>query len=191
MMMTLPLLLLLLMLLQFRCPLLLSTQRGMRRFETSCLWWPQVKLWITFNEPPIITILGYGQGAFAPGVSNLAVNQYIAGKNLILAHARTYRMYQQDFAATQQGGHRSLVLLLSVLLLLMLLLLFFFFFFFFFFFNDKLKPKRLFYRGVNLIFIPFFFNRLVGLVVKASPSRAEDPGFGSRLCRDFFGVESY
>ena len=34
-------------------------------------------------------------------------------------------------------------------------------------------------------------NRLVGLVVKASASRAEDPGFESRLRRVFFGVESY
>ena len=34
-------------------------------------------------------------------------------------------------------------------------------------------------------------NRLVGLVVKASASRAEDPGFESLLRRDFFGVESY
>ena len=34
-------------------------------------------------------------------------------------------------------------------------------------------------------------SRLVGLVVKASASRAEDPGFESRLRRDFFGVESY
>ena len=33
--------------------------------------------------------------------------------------------------------------------------------------------------------------RLVGLVVKASASRAEDPGFESRLRQDFFGVESY
>ena len=33
--------------------------------------------------------------------------------------------------------------------------------------------------------------RLVGLVVKASTSRAESPGFESCLCRDFFGVESY
>ena len=33
---------------------------------------------------------------------------------------------------------------------------------------------------------------LVGLVSgKASASRAEDPGFESRLRRDFFGVESY
>ena len=34
-------------------------------------------------------------------------------------------------------------------------------------------------------------DRLVGLVVKASASRAEGPGFESRLGRDFFGVESY
>ena len=34
-------------------------------------------------------------------------------------------------------------------------------------------------------------DRLVGLVVKASASRAEDPGFESLLHRDFFGVESY
>ena len=39
-----------------------------------------------------------------------------------------------------------------------------------------------------LLFPPY---RLVGLVVKASASRAEDPGFESRLRRDFFGVESY
>ena len=34
-------------------------------------------------------------------------------------------------------------------------------------------------------------DRLVGLVVKASVSRAEDPGFESRLRRAFPGVESY
>ena len=34
-------------------------------------------------------------------------------------------------------------------------------------------------------------DRLVGLVVKVSASRAEDPGFESRLRRDFFGVKSY
>ena len=37
---------------------------------------------------------------------------------------------------------------------------------------------------------PSIYN-LVGLVVKASASRAEDPGFESRLHRDIFGVESY
>ena len=37
----------------------------------------------------------------------------------------------------------------------------------------------------------FLLRGLVGLVVKASASRAEGPGFESRLRRDFFGVESY
>ena len=34
-------------------------------------------------------------------------------------------------------------------------------------------------------------DRLVGLVVKASASRAEDPGFESRLRRDFFSGSSH
>ena len=34
-------------------------------------------------------------------------------------------------------------------------------------------------------------NHLGGLVVTVSASRAEGPGFESRLRRDFFGVESY
>ena len=38
---------------------------------------------------------------------------------------------------------------------------------------------------------PCLADRLVGRVVKASTSRAEGPGFESRLRRDFFGVESY
>ena len=38
---------------------------------------------------------------------------------------------------------------------------------------------------------PMENHRLVGLVVKVSASRAEDPGFESRLCRDFFRVKSY
>ena len=38
----------------------------------------------------------------------------------------------------------------------------------------------------NLLTAPLA-NRLAGLVVKASASRAEDPGFESRLRRDFSG----
>ena len=38
--------------------------------------------------------------------------------------------------------------------------------------------------------ISHIMDHLVGLVVKASASRAEDPGFESCLRRDFFGLES-
>ena len=49
------------------------------------------------------------------------------------------------------------------------------------------------FEGLNLLFLKFrmtfalIINGLVGLVVKASASRAEDPGFESRLRRDFSG----
>ena len=46
-------------------------------------------------------------------------------------------------------------------------------FFFFFFFVSSPSP--------------LFLNRVDGLVVKASASRAEDPGFESRFRRDFSG----
>ena len=39
--------------------------------------------------------------------------------------------------------------------------------------------------------VPVAEDRLTGLVVKASASRAEDPGFESRLRQDLFRVESY
>ena len=45
-------------------------------------------------------------------------------------------------------------------------------------------------RNVLILIASVSLLRL-GLVVKASASRAEDPGFESRLRRDFFGVESY
>ena len=39
--------------------------------------------------------------------------------------------------------------------------------------------------------LPGAWNRLIGLVVKASALGAEDPGFEFRLRQDFFSVESY
>ena len=45
--------------------------------------------------------------------------------------------------------------------------------------------------SLSRVLLHFPWDRLVGLVVKASASRAEDPGFESRLRREFFGVESY
>ena len=49
------------------------------------------------------------------------------------------------------------------------------------------------YKTSKVMSTPFSLcdDRLVGLVVKASASRAEGPGFESRLRWDFFGVESY
>lgn len=68
-----------------------------------CFW--QVKQWITFNEPWIITLLGYGDGVFPPGITGSGTNSYTASHHLILAHAQAYRMYQSEFADAQNGQY--------------------------------------------------------------------------------------
>ena len=56
---------------------------------------------------------------------------------------------------------------------------------------QRFQPQGMSFRRVETRTVHLqVTHRLVGLVVKASATRAEDPGFESRLCRDFFGVES-
>ena len=50
----------------------------------------RVKLWITFNEPWIVSLLGYGSGAFAPGIAEPAMLVYKVTHNIILSHAHAY-----------------------------------------------------------------------------------------------------
>lgn len=62
----------------------------------------RVKNWITLNEPWVVSILGYGQGVFAPGrISN--AEPYLAGHNLLLAHARAVDVYRKKFQQRQKG----------------------------------------------------------------------------------------
>jgi len=56
----------------------------------------RVKHWITLNEPWVVSILGYGQGIFAPGrISN--TEPYLAAHNLLLAHAKAVEVYRSEF----------------------------------------------------------------------------------------------
>ncbi|WP_066217588.1 GH1 family beta-glucosidase [Formosa haliotis] len=62
----------------------------------------RVKHWITFNEPWVVSILGYGQGVFAPGkISNS--EPYLVGHHLLIAHAKTVKLYRNLFQKSQQG----------------------------------------------------------------------------------------
>ncbi len=61
----------------------------------------RVKNWITFNEPWVVAILGYGQGVFAPGRFSTS-EPYVAGHHILRAHAKAVRCYRGDFA--HQGG---------------------------------------------------------------------------------------
>ncbi|OPZ72740.1 MAG: Beta-glucosidase A [bacterium ADurb.Bin478] len=65
----------------------------------------RVKNWITFNEPWVAAILGYGQGVFAPGrISN--VEPYQAAHHLLLSHAQTVQLYRSKYR--EQSGRIGL-----------------------------------------------------------------------------------
>ncbi|KJA16644.1 glycoside hydrolase family 1 protein [Hypholoma sublateritium FD-334 SS-4] len=72
-----------------------------------------VKHWITINEPWVISVLGYGQGVFAPGRSsnrnkspegNTSTEPFIVGHNIILAHAYAVKWFRENVAHTQGGA---------------------------------------------------------------------------------------
>ncbi|MFY0650735.1 MAG: beta-glucosidase [Cyclobacteriaceae bacterium] len=57
----------------------------------------RVKNWITLNEPWVVSILGYGQGVFAPGrISNS--EPYLAGHHQLLAHAKAVDIYRKKYS---------------------------------------------------------------------------------------------
>ena len=60
-------------------------------------------MWITLNEPWATSVLGYGDGTYAPGVQGIGDSVYVAAHNQIRAHAKAYRVYEKEFAALQNG----------------------------------------------------------------------------------------
>jgi beta-glucosidase len=61
----------------------------------------RVKRWITFNEPWVTAILGYGQGVFAPGrISN--AEPYRAAHTILRSHALAVNTYREKYA--EQNG---------------------------------------------------------------------------------------
>ncbi|MEO1260959.1 MAG: GH1 family beta-glucosidase [Bacteroidota bacterium] len=62
----------------------------------------RVKNWITLNEPWVVSILGYGQGHFAPGRKSNE-EPYLAAHHLILAHAYAVQLYRKKYQPEQKG----------------------------------------------------------------------------------------
>ncbi len=62
----------------------------------------RVKHWITFNEPWVISIMGYGNGEFAPGrVSNR--EPYQVAHQLLRAHGKAVQIFRTQFQP-EHGG---------------------------------------------------------------------------------------
>lgn len=63
----------------------------------------RVKFWLTFNEPRIICMYGYGSNGLAPAVDLKGIGEYQCAHNILKAHASVYHMYEQQFRSSQNG----------------------------------------------------------------------------------------
>merc|ERR1712223_2381741 len=63
----------------------------------------RVKVWITINEPWVVAIEGHSIGDMAPGMKGPGILEYKVAHNLIRSHAKVYRVYQNEFFASQGG----------------------------------------------------------------------------------------
>ncbi|XP_048523280.1 myrosinase 1 [Dendroctonus ponderosae] len=64
---------------------------------------PFVKYWVTLNEPSTTCTLGYGKGTHAPGKTLIGDGVYTCAYNHLKAHAKAYRIYEEEFKAEQKG----------------------------------------------------------------------------------------
>ncbi|KAK9107306.1 hypothetical protein Syun_023317 [Stephania yunnanensis] len=75
----------------------------------------RVKHWMTFNEPHTFAIQGYDVGLQAPGrcsillrlfcrAGNSAIEPYIVGHHVLLAHATVANIYRTTYKVKQQGS---------------------------------------------------------------------------------------
>lgn len=63
-----------------------------------------VKWWVTFNEPKQTCAGGYDSGGISPQDRlQSGIGGYICAHNLLRAHAKTYRLYDEKYRATQNG----------------------------------------------------------------------------------------
>ncbi|KAJ8715454.1 hypothetical protein PYW07_009936 [Mythimna separata] len=63
----------------------------------------KVKYWITINDPKNICVNGYGSDGQAPFVNISGVAEYMCARNVLLAHAEAYHLYDRDFRKLQKG----------------------------------------------------------------------------------------
>ncbi|XP_047989531.1 myrosinase 1-like [Leguminivora glycinivorella] len=67
------------------------------------LFGDRVKDWITFNEPKEVCYQGYGATTMAPQLNAAGVGDYLCAKHLLIAHAKAYHAYNNDFRPSQGG----------------------------------------------------------------------------------------
>lgn len=64
----------------------------------------RVRHWVTINEPKQICYEGYGSDAKAPMLNITGVADYLCARNLLLAHAGAYHLYDDKYRKLQNGN---------------------------------------------------------------------------------------
>ncbi|KAM0271135.1 hypothetical protein ACHAQH_009184 [Verticillium albo-atrum] len=91
-----------------------ESQKDFERYARVCYerFGDRVKNWITLNEPWVCAIRGYSTGIDAPGRSSTnkdcpegdsTTEPWIAGKSLIMAHAKAASLYNKEFKPKNGG----------------------------------------------------------------------------------------
>lgn len=65
----------------------------------------QVRYWTTLNEPHLFCVYGAGHGRMGATRVKQGYSEYLCGHHMLLAHAKAYRAYQDQF--TSQRGERG------------------------------------------------------------------------------------
>ncbi|GBP05960.1 Myrosinase 1 [Eumeta japonica] len=63
----------------------------------------RVKYWITINEPKEVCYHGYGSTGLAPMLNYPGIAEYMCAKNLLVAHAKAYHIYDDEFKSKYGG----------------------------------------------------------------------------------------
>ncbi|CAH4023456.1 unnamed protein product [Pieris brassicae] len=71
------------------------------------LFGDRIQSWITINEGMIACEATYSMGSFAPGIYSPGLGSYLCNKNVLLAHAKAWRLYDEEYKS-KYGGKVSL-----------------------------------------------------------------------------------
>ncbi|KAG6451631.1 hypothetical protein O3G_MSEX007275 [Manduca sexta] len=67
------------------------------------LFGDRVKTWITINEPLVICDVPYNTASMAPAILDPDVGAHLCAKNIIMAHAKAWRIYDKEFRTKYHG----------------------------------------------------------------------------------------
>ncbi|XP_063896033.1 myrosinase 1-like [Helicoverpa armigera] len=64
----------------------------------------KVRYWITINDPKEICAKGYGSDTQAPFLNITGVAEYLCARNVLIAHAKAYHIYDEQYRKIQNGS---------------------------------------------------------------------------------------